>query len=264
LIRAPLVLSLLAAMLLEAGLPLLFAQRTRRWLQLGWDDFVFGTVTFAVAGLLVLLPVVDWASRWASGKDWAQTTSGLAIWALALALLTATVEQTGRYLGLRLLFRGVRRTWSRAVLFGLGFGGLQAIFLVALPTLVRLGNYLLLSQINPFALGMTAREAVEFLAEQRELASMAVWRPFLQGAESATMVGLQTGLSVLVLQVFSRARRAWLFYAGALHTIGQASLLLGTVYLQPWLGLLGLAAVTTIACWWALRLRPQRRLVIPS
>lgn len=263
-IRLPLVLALLAAMVLETGLPLLCAYRARMWLRLEWDEFVFGALTFGVAGLVILLPLVDRATRWATGRTWAETDTGLVAWAVWLAVMTAGVEQAGRYFGLRLFFKGKRRTWSRAVLFGLGYGSLQAVFLVALPTFVALGNALFLPQINPFALGLSAREALELLAAQRELEVTAVWRPLLQSAESAFLVGLQTGLSVLVLQVFSRARRAWLLCAGALHFGGQASLLLGTALSRPLPGLLGLILMTTLACWWALRLRPQRRLIIVS
>jgi len=261
-IRLPLVLALVAALLVEAGLPLLLAVRARLWLRLAWDEFVYGVLAFAVAGLGLLLPLVAWTSRWAASHSWAQTTAGVALWALALSLLTAVVEQAGRFLGLRLLFRSAHRTWARALLFGLGFGTLQALFLTALPTFVRLGNYLLLSEVNPMALGMTAREALTLVAERREMDSMPLWLPLLQGAESVTMVGLQAGLSVLVLQVFSRARLAWLLYGGVLHAAGQASLLLGTVYRQEALGLLGLAVATGLASWWALRLRPQRRFMI--
>ena len=263
-IRLSLALALLAAMLGAAGLPLLIARQARRRLRLGWDDFANGALTFGIVGLGVLLPLVDRASRWAAARDWTDSTAGLAAWAVVLALLTAAVEQVGRYLGLRLLFTGVHRTWPRAVLFGLGYAALQAIFVVALPVFVRLGNALFVSQINPFAPGMRVSEAMEVLAQQRAITAMTVWRPLLQSAESAVMVGLQTALTVLVLQAFRRARLVWVLHAAGLHATGQASLLLGTAFSQPLLGLVGLAAVTAIAGWWSLRLRPQRKLIMSA
>ncbi len=262
--RLSLVLAQLAAIVLEVGLPLLAARWALRRLHLGWESFGYGGFTFFIAGLLVLLPVVNWithaGARWVEG----QAGLGLALWAIGLAMPTAAVEQSGRYLGLRRLLTGPHRTWSRAVLFGLGYGAVQVLALSALPTFVDLANALLLPQLNPYALGLTPRETMDILAVQREVATMETWRPLLGSLESTALVALQTGLSVLVVQVLARARRVWLLYAGALHTAGQASLLLGTVYRQPWLGLLGLAVAGGMAGVWALRLRPQRRLIISA
>jgi len=263
-IRLPLVLALLVAMVLDVGLPLLAARWALRRLRLNWEPFGYGGLTFAVAGVLILIPLVNWVTHAGAGWVRAQSDGGLALWALGLAILTAFVEQAGRYLGLRLLFTGPQRTWSRVVLFGLGYGAVQAVVLAALPSFVDLGNAVLLPQLNPYTLGLTLRETMDMLAAQREVATMETWRPLLGSLESTVLVALQTGLSVLVLQVFSRARRVWLLYAGTLHTAGQASLLLGTVYLQPWLGLLGLSAAAGLAGLWALRLRPQRRLSISA
>jgi len=256
-VRVPLVLALVAALAADVGLPALAAWWAVRHLHVAWRVLGYGMLTFVVAGLVGLMPLIEWANGLAAKRSYVSTPVGLLGWILVLALVTALVEQAGRYLGLRLLFSDLRRTWARAVVFGLGYGGLRAVFWVALPAVVSLGNAILLPQLDPYSLRLSYREALNLRAMQAEIASLEVWRPLLASVESGVTVLLQTGLAVLVLQTFSRLQWRWLLYAGLLHTMGQASVLLGAAYEQPGWGLLGLTVAAAVVAYWAVRLRPQ-------
>ena len=260
-VRVPLVLAFLAAIALQIGLPTLASVWAVTRLKVGWAVFGYGVLTFAVVGLALMVPLSSWYARSPAGASWVAARIGLVGALATLGLVTAVAEQVARYLGFRLLFRDVRRTWRRAVVFGLGYGSLQSVYLAGLPAAIALANAIALPPIRPEGLGLTPQEAMSLRSAQQHIATMAGWLPLADGAESALMLGLQVGLSVLVVQAFLRASRVWLVYATGLHLAGEASVLLGEAYAQLLLGLLGLLVVTAGVGYWALRLRPA---MLPS
>ncbi|NPV08627.1 MAG: YhfC family intramembrane metalloprotease [Anaerolineae bacterium] len=254
--RIPLVLAFLAAISVEVGLPAVASLWAVGSLRVGWRVFGYGVLTFAVVGLVLLTPLTDWATRGPVASSWGQAHAGRLGAVVALALATAVTEQIGRYLGFRLLFRDLRRTWRRAVVFGLGYGSLQSVYLVGLPAAMALVNVIVLPQVNPSSVAQTVGELMALRAAKEHVATMAVWLPLVDGAESALTLVLQVGLSVLVVQAFLRSSRAWVLYAMGLHLAGQLGVLLGDAYSRPLLGVLVLLPVAVGAAYWALRLRP--------
>lgn len=255
-IRIPLILAFLAGILLEVGVPIMASLWAVERLKVGWTVFGYGVITFALVGLGFLVPLTNWAMRRPGWLPWLVAQVGIPGSLTLVALVAALTQQVGRYLGFRILFRNLRRTWRRAVVFGLGYGSLQSVYLVGLPAVIAMADAIMLPQINPVGLSLTPQEAMDLRAAQQRMANMAVWLPLSDGAESVLTLLLQVALSVLVVQVFLRASRVWLLYAVALHLMGELAVLLGDAYAKPVWSLVALLAIAVGAGYWAFRLRP--------
>ncbi len=137
-------------------------------------------------------------------------------WLAALALTAGLAEEIGRYVGYRWLFHE-EKTWSRAVMYGLGHGGLESMVLVAGLTLLGLINLVALSAVDLAALTDRQRE----LAHQ-QLAAVAAqpdWLPLVGAWERLWTLPVHVALSVMVVQVFRRGQIWWLWLALATHTL---------------------------------------------
>ena len=175
----------------------------------------------------------------------------------------ALFEEVGRYVGYRVFMRREEKTWSKAVMYGLGHGGLESFVLV--------GGLTLLGAVNSGAWptadwpsyrttsGPSRRSNCKYVNSQPG------WVALLSAWERLWTVPIQVGFSVIVLQVFRRGRMIWLLWA----VLGHAFVDLVAVGLQQLLGT-GLGALLVIegvvaifgliAVWiiWRLRESPAR------
>ena len=253
----PLVLGFLAAIALETLAPIAAGFWAESRLDTPWRLFTCGALVFAVAQLGLRIPLVNWLAR-RLALSASASVSAVSWWPLFLAGSASLADQTGRYLGYRLLFRNFRRNWNNAVMYGLGYGGLESIFLVGLPSMVALANVVALPGLDPFSLGLSPQEARELYQAKREIASLRFWMPLQTGVESLSMLALQVSLSVLVAQVFLRSSWRWMIYALLLHFGAGLAVPLVDLGGSMLLAQVGLASVAGGAVYWALRLRPER------
>jgi uncharacterized membrane protein YhfC len=178
-----------------------------------------------------------------------------------LALTAALFEEVGRYIGYRWLMGREEKTWSKAVMYGLGHGGLESMLLVAGLTLIGLINLLLLlSMVGSLPADQRA------LVEQQLAAvrGQPDWLPLVGAWERLWSIAFQVAMSVVVLQVFRRGM-VWLGLAILAHALldflavglplllglqGTPALLLPEVIVT----VAGLASLWVI---WALRDSPE-------
>lgn len=253
--NVPLLLALAVAAVAQVALPLAAGRWARARLRTSWRPFLFGAAVFAIAQLAVRLPLLNWMRPGfrADGSGMEQAL----LWAVWVAASLALVEQAGRYLGYRaFLRRGLRRNWANAVMYGLGHGALESIFLFGIPTLIALVNAAVLPQVSPTALGLSWSETRWVIATQRQIALMEPWPPLTQALERALVLVVQAGLAVLVLQVFLRASWRWLGYALGLHFVVGLAPALSAGRFGEAATLAVLAATAAVTGYWALRLRP--------
>ena len=261
---SPLVIAaFVVAIAVEVGAPIAAGFWVEAHLDVPWRLFFYGAMVFAAAELALRVPLLNLLGPRLS----ATAESGLPAvlgWSAVVAGSAALLETVGRYLGFRYLFRDQRRTWNSAVMYGLGHGGLESIFLVGMPTLVTFLNALTIPGMDPVALGLSAEQAERLRLAQVEIARLGPLIPLSAALERLLALALQVALSVLVVQVFLRASRRWLVYAFAIQF--GVGLIMGLLFTYSRISLaLGfLAVAVAVAGYWALTLRPAPVPVAPA
>jgi len=149
--------------------PLVLAATAHRKLHVGWRYFAYGAIVFFVFQLATRVPAVQLIQAAFADQLKASATLTWA-WLVVLALTAGLFEEVGRYFGYRVLMRREDKTWSKAVMYGLGHGGFESIVLV--------GGMMLLGIINlwSFASGGFAQlpEDQKVLAAQQVQLAKAV------------------------------------------------------------------------------------------
>ncbi len=254
--------ALAASSLFAMVYPLALALAARRWLRVGWRYFWFGALIFLLFQVVTRIPAVTVAQVVLAKQLAASRTLrdiGLAI----LVVTAALFEEIGRYIGYRWLMGREEKTWSKAVMYGLGHGGLESFLLVGLGGLYSLVELAALSAVGISGLPPAQRQAAA--AQLHAIAIQPAWLPLLGGWERLWTIPIQVAFSVLVLQVFRRRNIGWLGLAILAHMLvdGVAvalSQLLGSstgvsLLTEGIVAIFGLLAVWII---WLLRDRPIR------
>lgn len=207
----------IVAILFEALFPLAAAWLVSRRLHVSWRYFAYGAIIFLIFQLISRVPIVL-AIQGALAPQLQASRPFLFGWLAALALTAGLAEEIGRYVGYRWLFRE-EKTWSRAVMYGLGHGGLESMALVAGLTLLGLINLLALSTINLAALPLTDEQRELARQQLAAVAAQPDWLPLVGAWERLWTLPVHVALSVMVLQVFRRGQIWWLWLAIAAHTL---------------------------------------------
>jgi uncharacterized membrane protein YhfC len=256
----------IAAALFEILLPLVVALIARRRLGVGWKYFGYGALIFVLFQLITRVPLVQVLQGLLAPQLQASRPLLLA-WIAALALTAGLTEEIGRYVGYRWLMKREEKTWGKAVMYGIGHGGIESMLLVAGLTLIGLINLLALSATNLDALPVSPEQRAQIKQQLAAVAAQPAWVALVGVYERVWALAFHVAMSVVVLQVFRRGGMKWLWLAVAAHAL----LDLLAAGLPPLLGLQGMAAllvpeaIVTVAgllgLWaiWALRDRPGER-----
>jgi uncharacterized membrane protein YhfC len=224
----------IAAVLFEIALPLALAIVARRRLGVSWRYFGYGALIFFLFQLISRVPLVQIAQTLLAPQLRASFTLQIA-WLAVLALTAGLFEEIGRYIGYCWLMRHEAKTWSKAVMYGLGHGGLESIVLVGGLTLLGLVNLLLL----PSIIGTLPADQRALVEQQlAAVRGQPDWLPLLGAWERLWSIIFHTAMSVVVLQVFRRGI-GWLWLAILAHSL----LNFVAVGLPLMLGMQGMAAL---------------------
>lgn len=237
--------------------PLALAIVAHQRLKVSWRYFGYGALIFSLFQLITRIPLVLWLQhvlapqlRVSAALNW--------VWIIGLALTAGLAEEIGRYLGYRWFMKREEKTWDKAVMYGLGHGGLESILFVGGMLLLRVFNVLFLSMIglNVLPVGQRALATQQFAS----INATPAWIPLVYAWERLWTIPFHVGASVLVLQVFQRKRFFWLWLAVLWHAlvdfVGPALVLwLGaglnvTLLSQGWVTIAGLFSLWLI---WRLR-----------
>src|SRR5436853_1735998 len=110
-------------------LPLVLAALAHRRLGVSWRYFGYGALIFFLFQMITRVPIVAVAQAALAAQLRASQTLQLGFGTI-LALTAGLFEEVGRYVGYRWLMRREEKTWSKAVMYGLGHGGLESMLLV--------------------------------------------------------------------------------------------------------------------------------------
>ena len=173
--------------------------------------------------------------------------------AVLLGLSAGLFEELIRYAGLRWWAKDAR-SWAKGLLFGSGWGGIEAIiFYVVVLSL----NYIIFTALRTQDLSnQLSPEQLAPLQQGMNLFWSVSWYDSLLGAvERIFVLPIQISLTILVLQVFTRGQSRWLWIAIAWHTLLDAVVIISIsnwgVYVTE--GFVGLFALISIGVIFALR-----------
>ena len=238
--------------------PLVLAAVTHRRLGVRWKIFAYGALIFFLSQLISRIPAV--AVIGALLSNWLKASqSHVIIWLIALAISAGLFEEIGRYIGYTWLMGTQEKTWSTAIMYGLGHGGLESIALVGLSQLATLANLVILSSQSLNTLPDNQRALA--MSQLAAIAAQPVWIPLLGAWERLWTIPLQVCFSVIVLQVFRRDIMHWLWIAVAAHALvdGVAVILpqaIGPGQIRTFLVIEGIVALFGIVAIWVIfRLR---------
>jgi uncharacterized membrane protein YhfC len=207
--------------LLMIAVPIVLGIYLARWTGQRWKLFLVGAVLFVVSqvlhipfNLVVLNPILEQL-----GLGDGVLNAGLVVGALLLGLSAGLFEEITRWLGLRYWIKEAR-SWNSALMYGAGWGGIEAI-LLGLVVLWALTQALLYQQ--GLLQGLIPPEQLELVDAQ----FAAYWETplflnLLGAVERSFALMLHLSLSVMIMRAFTHNNRLWLVAAIAWHAFVDA------------------------------------------
>lgn len=208
---------LIIATIFVIAYPLVLAIIARKRLHTGWRYFWFGVLIFLVFQLLTRVPAVEILQRTLAPVLRTSRTFAW-IWAAILALTAGIFEEGGRYVGYRLFMRREEKTWSKAMMYGIGHGALESAVLIGviglLPSVI---NLIVWSHLDLNMLPPSARKMIVNTVNMDN--ALPFWFSLLGAWERLWAVIVHVAYSIIVLQVFHRQSIIWLFIAILAHAV---------------------------------------------
>jgi uncharacterized membrane protein YhfC len=198
--------------------PLCLGVIAHKKLAVGWKYFWFGALVFLVFQLLTRIPLIFALQETVLASLLRTSATFTWIWIAIGAVTAGLFEEVGRYVGYRLFMGRELKTWSKAVMFGLGHEGLESMVLVGGQIILTLLSIAILSAID--LNGLPAPQRQTAIQQIAAINAQPIWLLLLQAAWGRLWsFPLQVALSVMVLQVFRRHKMYWLFLAILLHAL---------------------------------------------
>jgi uncharacterized membrane protein YhfC len=226
---------------------------TRKY-NLGWRLFWIGAVLFILAQVLHIPFNILLDRLFRDGvlptppEEWQLLFS-----ALLVGLSAGLFEELIRYAGIRWWAKDAR-SWSRGLLFGTGWGGMEAIIFFIVPLSL---NFVLFSAIRNMDLStLVSPEQISPLQEGLNFFWSVAWYDSLLGAvERILILPIQISLTILVIQVFIRGQSGWLWIAIGWHALLDGVLVISVSLWGAYAteGIIGIFALTSIGIIYALR-----------
>lgn len=188
----------------------------------------------------------------ALGFDAAPQVLGMIVIALLFGLSAGVFEECARYLVYRFWLKDVR-TWSAAVAFGAGHGGIEAILLGGLAMLTLFH----LSSLRGVDLAtVVPPEQLDLVRQQVQAYWAASWsEALLPALERALALALHISFAIMVLVARVRRNAGWLALAVVWHAGANAVGLLALEWWGPYAaeGAIALVTIGALATAWRLR-----------
>ena len=196
--------------------PFVLAIIARLRLHVSWRYFWYGALVFAVFQIFTRVPAVVVLNNVLASQLKASAPFRFT-WLVILALTAGLFEEVGRYVGYRVLMRREEKTWSKAVMYGIGHGGMESVVLVGLLGLLSLLNIIITATLNLNVL--TPSQHATVVHQFATINAQPAWFSLLGGWERLWTLPVHIALSVMVLQVFRRKNIVWLWLAIFAHAV---------------------------------------------
>jgi uncharacterized membrane protein YhfC len=167
-----------------------------------WRSFLIGAAVFAVFQILTRIPLLSWMQTTAWFTLFTMTQPVLYI--LMLAFTAGLFEEVGRFAGIQLLRMPGMLDWDNAFVFGLGHGGLEALWLVG----INYGVAVVQSLFGQVPAAVISTPSVYFL---------------VGGLERVLVIAMHIGFTMLVFYAVKERKPLYLLAAIAAHTVVDAA-----------------------------------------
>ncbi|CAM4172204.1 YhfC family intramembrane metalloprotease [Lederbergia lenta] len=164
-------------------------------------------------------------------------------------LMAGIFEETGRFIIMKYVLKHFRR-WRDGLAFGIGHGGMEAIILVGLNSVVMIIFAMMINSGNIESLLVNAqvREVLAPISDQ--LTNSSSYFFLLGGIERLSAIAIHIGLSILVLYAIRNQKMIYLFYAIIIHAIFdfpvalyQADVIENIFVIEAWIAIIGVGSV---------------------
>lgn len=208
---------LIVAIIFVVVYPIVLAIIARKKLHVGWRYFWFGVLIFLIFQLATRVPAVLILQSMVLAPLLRTSKTFTWIWLVILVLTAGIFEEVGRYVAYRFFMRREEKTWNKAVMYGIGHGGLESAVLVGGTLLITVIQLIVYSSINLNVLPSVTH--AQIVHQIDTINAQPVWTSLLSAWERLWTVPIQIALSVVVLQVFRRQAIIWLFIAILAHVV---------------------------------------------
>jgi len=219
---------------LEIVLPLLLGRWAMKRFGLSWKPFFFGALFFVIVQIIhipVVLLTQTPFSQWLL-QTFTNQALIIGIIALFLGLLAGLFEEPGRYLVFKKFFpsKKIKLTRENALLFGLGWGGIECIF-IGLIMFMTMFTYIAavpltdvdIDTINQTYGGiLTDMDADALKAQYESLMSLTPIDLLPSLFERIMTIILHVAFTLMVFTAIVQARKMWLYIAIAWHAAVDA------------------------------------------
>ncbi len=197
--------------------PILLGMMLAKKYRLSWQLFLYGGAAFILAQLFHL-PLNAILTRIVPGLGGAD--GHVIVQAAVFAFTAAITEELARYSILRNKLKNAR-SWKAALMYGTGHGGFESMVIGILAGLTFIN--MLAIQNNPGQLSGLEPDKLAMVQQQLTAYWSATWYESLMGAvERISAMIIQISLAVIVMQVFLRDNKSWLWAAIGWHWLVNA------------------------------------------
>ncbi|MFP2909084.1 YhfC family intramembrane metalloprotease [Pyxidicoccus sp. 3LFB2] len=254
-VDARVVASFVVAIAFDVLMPVAVVLWARRRLAVAWKVVGWGALAFALSQLFTRLPLVQ-LLQFLLRDELKASPVLMGAWVAILSVTAGLFEETARLWVFRGPLKHFRR-WRDAVGFGVGHGGLESAVLVGGLAALGLLNMVLLSELDPSTLKLSAEGAEQVRQAKATFAALRWWEPLLGAYERAGAMVFHVAMTVLVLQRFVRGGVGWYWLAVGSHALFNGL----TVVVARAAGPVAAEGVVTVGAllslWVILRMRPR-------
>jgi uncharacterized membrane protein YhfC len=206
----------IAAILFEILFPLVVAFVVGRKLGVSWRYFGYGALIFFLFQIISRVPIIQVTQALIAPQLRASSMLRF-VWITIAAATAGLSEEIGRYIGYRWLMKREEKTWSKAIMYGLGHGGIESMVLVAGLTALSLIQLLALARTDLNTLPISEEQRAQIAQQLAAANAQPAWAGLLGAWERIWSIIFHVALSVMVLQVFRRGSLRWLWLAIVAH-----------------------------------------------
>jgi uncharacterized membrane protein YhfC len=218
------------AILVEIALPVFLVIYLIRKTGISWFVVVIGVMTYMIVQI-IQTPILGWLAgsleinQIAINGGWKPVLDGV-----VLGVVVGIIAEGTRW-GAFKFVKQLERKPSHAIGVGLGYGASETIILVGLPVVISFLNMLVYKNAS---IGDTSLP--EGLIAQVQTLWQLPWHTPLIGAfERVTALITHVTMSVMILQVFTKSKLKFLFFAMAWHAVIEAiPVILNGYGVQTW------------------------------
>lgn len=208
------VIGMMFSMVIAFGLPIGLYIYLWRKKKAAFFSFATGLIIFIIFALF-LENIVHSIVFAATGN---LISGNLLFYALYGALMAALFEETGRFLGIKYIMRN-HLTKENALMYGVGHGGIEAMFLLGITSINNLANAMM---INDGSMNQLLADLDESVRQSTTQSLSVLWETpssvfFMAGFERMIAICLQISLSVLIYRAVKEKSGRWYWAAFGAH-----------------------------------------------